>query len=388
MNDSFPGYALLLDKYPYHAHVLARLSPLHDPTVGTMGVSADGRRFYLHLDLDYVAAHREFLLGLMLHEVHHIVLGHVTHPRFFGAAHPDLMALAMEMSANEYVAEPLPGRPVRWPQFTELGIREKQSTLQRYDRLVAGRLAGVLPPQLQVETADHHHLQGVGAAGDHPPGDGRHLSQLVHRGVAEARTEGSPTGRVAGRDPGDLLEELVGRPEPEAYLDWRAALQRFLARVRAPVHSYARPNRRLPHLVGVVPGRIWHPSHPGRPSLLAAVDTSASMGSDELAEIAAQLHILGGLTRITVVEFDAVIQRVYPFSGHLDSVAGGGGTDYRPLFDPDLLAEHHPDGIVVFSDGWGRWPDDDPRVPTLWALTNPGVFDCPWGAKAALDWSG
>lgn len=387
MNESFPGYALLLDAYPYYAHVLAQLEPLHDPTVGTMGVSADGRRFYLHLDLDYVAAHQEYLLGLMLHEVHHIVLGHVTRPRFFGAAHPDLMALAMEMSANEYVAEPLPGRPVRVEQFAQLEIRERQSTLERYDRLVAGRLAGALPKPLQVDLVDHHHDRGVAASGGHPPGDGRHLSRLVQHAVVEARGEGSPTGRIAGHDPGDLLEELVEPHAPESFLDWRAALQRFLARVRAPVHSYARPNRRLPHLLGAVPGRIWHPSHPSRPNLLAAVDTSASMGGDELAEIAAQLRILGGLSRITVVEFDADIQRVYPFPGRLGSVAGGGGTDYRPLFDPDLLAEHRPDGIVVFSDGWGRWPDDDPRVPTLWALTSPDVFDCPWGAKAALDWS-
>jgi len=387
MSGSFPGFALLLDRYPYYAHVLARLTPLHDPTVGTMGVSAEGSRFYLHLDLDYVAAHERFLLGLMLHEVHHIVLGHVTHPRFAGAAHPDLMELAMEISANEYVAEPLPGSPLRWEQFTEIDIRDRQSTLDRYHRLVAARLADALPPQLQVTPVDHHHPNGVGDRGDHPPGDGRHLGRLVHCGVSDARREGSPTGRIAGRDPGELIEELLVPPEPEAHLDWRAALQRFLARVRAPIHSYARPNRRLPHLLGAVPGRIWHPSHPGKPHLIAAIDTSASMGADELGEIAAQLRILGGLARITIVECDAAIQRVYPFPGRLDSVAGGGGTDYRPLFDPDLIAEHRPDGVVVFSDGWGRWPDDDPRVPTLWVLTRPDVFDCPWGTKAALDWS-
>ena len=155
MSGSFPGYTLLLEKYPYYAHVLAQLEPLHDPTVGTMGVSAEGRRFYLHLDLDYVASNQAFLLGLMLHEVHHIVLGHLTHPRFHGAAHPDLMELAMEMSANEYVAEPLPGRPVRYEQFRELEISRKQSTLERYERLVAGA-TGPNPTDRSKPGSKHH----------------------------------------------------------------------------------------------------------------------------------------------------------------------------------------------------------------------------------------
>jgi predicted metal-dependent peptidase len=390
----FPGVDLLLQTYPYYAHILARLDPLHDPSVPTLAVSAHGPRFFLHLNLDYVAQHHDRLLGLMLHEVHHIVLGHLTDPRLRAVAHPDLMELAMEMSANEFVAEPLPGRPVLAEDFGHLGIRPRQSTLERYERLVAARLAGELPPRLTPATVDCHHLMGVGMGpGDglqQPPGDHARLRQLLEEAVEEARRNHPdrtmPLGLLAGKEPGNVLEELDELPAPRTYMDWRTALQLFVARVRAPVHTYTRPNRRAPHLVGVVPGRMWYPVESGKPRLLVAVDTSMSMSRDELAEIAAHLRLVHGLATLTVAECDVRVQRAYPFDGRLGSVAGRGGTDLRPVFEPAFLREHRPDGVVYFTDGHGPYPERAPGIKTLWVLTEPWAFGCPWGEKAALRW--
>ena len=393
MTEPFPGFPLLLEKYPYYAHVLARLQPLHDPSIGTIGVSANGTRFYLHIDLDFVAEHHDKLLGLMLHEVHHIVLGHLTHPKFRDVAHPDLMEVAMEVSANEYVAEPLPGTPIRLEALSALDFRPRQSTMERYRRLTTARLAGALPLSLEFETVDGHHASGVGLgpATDAPPGDRHTLRGMLEEAFQDARENGpvghSPPGTLAGRTPADVLEHLDEPLPPATYMDWRAALQRFVARVRAPVHSYGRPSRRFPDQVGVVPGRVWYPSSTGRPTLLVAIDTSGSMSAAELSEIAAHLRVLHGLAKITIAECDSRIQRVYPFGGRLASVMGGGGTDFRPIFEPTVLAEHDPDGVLYFSDGWGPYPEDEARIRTLWILTKPWEFDCPWGDKAELRWS-
>jgi len=331
MAEPFPGFPLLLETYPYYAHVLARLRPLHDPSIGTIGVSANGTRFYLHINLDYVAEHHDKLLGLMLHEAHHIVLGHLTHPKFRDVAHPDLMEVAMEVSANEYIAEPLPGTPIRFEHFSALDFKPRQSTMERYHRLTAARLAGKLPMSVEFETVDTHHASGVGLgpASAVPPGDHTALRGMVETAVRTARKQlphrHLPLGMLAGQNPGEVLEHLDEPLPPVTYMDWRAALQRFIARVRAPVHTYGRPSRRFPDLAGIVPGRMWYPSSHGRPTLLAAIDTSGSMSGAELSEIAAHLRVLHGLARITVVECDARIQRVYPFEGRLDSVAGRGG---------------------------------------------------------------
>jgi len=98
--DSFLRDSGFVRQYPYYAAVLTRLDPIDDPGVPVMGVSAHGRRFYLHVNVDYFLRPPEnarFLGGVLQHEVHHVVLGHLADPRFQDPAHPDLMELAMEM---------------------------------------------------------------------------------------------------------------------------------------------------------------------------------------------------------------------------------------------------------------------------------------------------
>jgi predicted metal-dependent peptidase len=162
----------------------------------------------------------------------------------------------------------------------------------------------------------------------------------------------------------------------------------FVARARAPVHTYARPNRRFPSRIGEVPGRTYAPRVIERPSLLAAIDTSMSMRPDELAEIARQLEAVAERARITVAECDVEIARVYPFAGRIGEVAGRGGTDLRPVFAPGFLAARKVDGVVYFTDGIGPAPEEPPPVPVLWVLTKPFTLDCRWGERAWLEREG
>ena len=74
-----------LARYPYYAHVVARLVPVADPSVPLMGVSlhavpGQDARYYLHVNVDAILREPQYLRGLLLHEVHHVVLGHLAHP--------------------------------------------------------------------------------------------------------------------------------------------------------------------------------------------------------------------------------------------------------------------------------------------------------------------
>jgi predicted metal-dependent peptidase len=377
-------------KYRYYAGVLARLDAVADPFVHVMAVSAHGARFYLHVNVDFFTrppSNVQYLRGVLLHEVHHIVLGHVSNPKFQKPEHPDLMQLAMEMSANEYIREPLPGQPVLWQDFVRLGVHSGQSTLERYECLVQARCEGRLPRWVAV-FVDDHLPRGVGRCDAAPPLDpGLHVRvhRLLRDAIEDARKGGaSPGGLLWGRDPGRFLEELPDTEvEPERFMNWKAAVHMFVGLVRAPLHTYRRPSRRFPDKVGLIPGRMFFPSA-GKPSVLIAIDTSGSMSGEELAEIAGQLRPLSDLVRITVVECDAAIQRVYPFEGTITEMAGRGGTDLRPVFAADFLREHRPDGVIYFTDGEGPFPPDDPGVKTLWVLSKPWGFACPWGIKAHL----
>jgi predicted metal-dependent peptidase len=371
--ESFVRDPAFLAKYPYYAAVLARVVPVVDPSVDSMAVSFEAQRFYLHVNVEYFLHKPQFVRGILLHEVHHVVLGHLTHPKFFAVDHPPLMELAMEMSANEFIDEPLPN-PITIATFESLAIRRGQSTMDRYEKLVLAREAKKNIGR--GDFVDSHPWRGKKA----PPGGVEMTRQLIEGASHEEVDSERPT--LAGRDPGRLLEELVGVHGPaEVMIDWRAALSAFVARARAPVHTWARPSRRFPGRVGEVPGRIWAPRPVLRPSLLVAIDTSMSMSDRELSEISKQLERVAEHARITIAECDVEVTRVYPFEGVLATVKGRGGTDLRPPFEH--LTGH--DGIVYFTDGEGKFPAEPPIVPVLWVLTKPFDFACAWGERAKME---
>lgn len=376
-----------LSRYPYYAAILARVTPVADPMVNTLALSLGGAgKVYLHVNVEYFQGHPQHLFGLLLHEVHHLVLGHLSDAKFRGCAAPRLMELALEMSANENIEEPLPDGCIGWRLFQRYGIRAGQSTMERYRLLCQ---APALPQPGGATVDDHRPWQG-----EPPPGATEAARRLVAAAIEQVDAqEDIPPGsrpprlRLWGQDPGRLLELLSGtlRP-PETYLDWRRALPVFASRTRAPRHSFRRPSPRFPERIGEVPGRSYVPSRAvgERPLLLAALDTSLSMSGDELAEVARHLRLLQPLARLVIAECDTQVQRIYPFAGALDEVHGRGGTDLRPVFAPEILAQVRPDGVVYFTDGQGPWPPAAPALPVLWVLTRPVEFTCPFGARAEL----
>ncbi len=380
-----------LARYPYYASVLGSITPVLDPSVPLMGLSlhaAPGRaaRYYLHVNLPEVLRDPRYVPGLLLHEVHHLVLGHLARPAFFSPEQPDLMLLAQEMSANEYIEEPLPS-PIVWQHFERFGVRAGQSTLERYEHLRQARAEGErVAPKHGTEPVDRHEWDDREA----PPSGGLEGTQeVLNKAREEVQGERSPIDRkemvwLAGRSPDELLAMLGPEGVPEVYVDWRDALRTFVARARAPVHTFSRPSRRFPDRVGQIPGRAYRPRSVLRPTILVAIDTSLSMSARELTEIARQLTPMSELARLVIVECDATIGRHYPFAGSLAEVKGRGGTDLRPVFDPAFLMRMGADGVVYFTDGQGPHPDRAPKIPVLWALTKPGDFTCPFGDRAQL----
>jgi predicted metal-dependent peptidase len=384
-----------LARYPYYAHVLVAIEPVLDPSVPWLGISlhaaaSRGARYYLHVNAAALAREPQYLRGILLHEVHHIVLGHAAHPKFFGAAQPDLMQLAQETSANEFIDEPLPD-PVLWQHFEQFGLRAGQSTLERYEKLCAARAEGK-EPKLARDTKllDEHTWQKQEA----PPPAGLNetrqvIEQAAEEGASDAERARVEHGRIAGRTPEQLLAQLGGTlAAPQVEIDWRTALRMFVARTRAPVHTWSRPSRRFPTRIGELPGRSYRPRPILRPTLIIAIDTSLSMSESELAEVARQLRPMSELAQLQIVECDTAITRSYPFQGHIDRVEGRGGTDLRPVFAPSVLGTRRPDGVIYFTDGEGPYPAVEPPVPVLWMLTKPSAFDCPWGTRAKLELAG
>jgi predicted metal-dependent peptidase len=428
-------------EFPFHAAILERLQLMARPEVGTMAVSVLGDDVFLMYHHEFILGiTADELVGVLLHEIHHVLFGHVL---IDPARYSDTWALTVseEVTVNEFIRAPLPGDPIILDRFP--GLPPLESTEERYRRLrkVRGRDRVGSPPappkgprgngdrageppvgeskkagKRRQGSRSGRRTQGPAAAGssgrpavgvgggrDHPgPGD---LGQVLddHSVWAEARRDPERSKQAirevvqeallevgSGRLPKYLRPAMEGLgigSEPSAdryelqsgdrgHLDWRRLLRRYTGEELKVRPTFSRPPRRFPDLIGILPGQRRMPS---RPRILTIIDTSASISPVLLEQIDAELAGLARRSSITVVECDSQIQRTYPYRRRLEAVQGRGGTDFGPPLEPAFLRKHRPDLVVFFTDGLGPAPVVPPPIPVIWCLVPEGKAPARWG---------
>ncbi|MEM6926741.1 MAG: VWA-like domain-containing protein [Myxococcota bacterium] len=388
-------------RYPHYAGVLARMDPLGHARVPVMAVALrragdPAGRLWLLVNRDWLERHPQWFAGVLLHEIQHVVLGHLGNRVLHAVRHPDLMELAMELSANEGIGDPLPPGAITLRRFAGLGIEPGQSTLQRYQHLARAHAEGrlQLTPGWRDALWDLHRPSEAGAPGTGlgdqfeghavsdpwrhrwrrglgPPASDALLDDMRQaiashlggdRGGEDDPVHGTP------RRPG-TASRVVFTASRGPTVDWPAILREVL-KARRQVHpDYRRPNRRFGSRVGEIPGRTRRRP---RPALLVAIDTSASMQGSMLDQAAIEVKALAPHAHITLVEADAAVQRIGPLRSDLGTLLGGGDTDFGPAFEE--LDPRRYDGMVYFTDGRGRLPDLAPTLPTVWGLLRDGPF--------------
>ena len=426
---------ILLRAHPFHGHIAAGWRVRPDTSLNTMGVCWSCGSVQLLWNPHFVNGISDMeLAGVLTHEVNHVVM---RHPFLFpeqANPTPDFDAyaalVAEEVTVNEFVALPLPCSPLRLADFAAQcpALAPLQSTRERYRLLYDGARArshheARLKLKQSLEDLIRDLLQknaGRNAPGGAPsPSDshagwdsfknggaaaalavsvataralnrhGHALSPELHQLIQAAHAAlGSPPGTTSG----GVLETLSGTAR--ARLSWQSILRRLLAVGHDAEPTYQRPPRRFPHLVGVLPGSRRVPT---RLKILAAIDTSGSMSSATLDEIAAELRVMARAYDVSVVEFDVEIQRKYRLSQQLTRQVGGtagalgmsvsadplgqmqgrGGTNFNPVFERGTLAwaadGDELSGIVVFTDGYGPVPSQGPREQVIWVLMGTDV---------------
>ncbi|WAE39466.1 MAG: hypothetical protein QIT36_gp042 [Methanophagales virus GBV301] len=106
-----------------------------------------------------------------------------------------------------------------------------------------------------------------------------------------------------------------------------------------------------------------------------AIDTSGSIDKELLSEFKAGMKFLfsyfRGELEILLLQCDARLyeKRIIHEPEELDSIKwqGGGGTDFRPVFNE---MEHHPElrGLIYITDTFGTPPNKSPDIPVVWLV--------------------
>lgn len=342
---------------PFFGHLLGGVIRVVDSKATTAGVCYRGGRYHLHVNPVWFQRQlrsRKERVAVLKHEALHLLLGHVLrydplhHDRFrFG--------IAADLVVNQLVGPRwmLPADAMTLSTFPDLAA--DRSLEEYYTQLAVADLGDFL---LMNWHSDHEQW------GVDDPTD-RALAELEL-----ARLAGEALRRSAGKVPGNLKGTVMRLIEGRApRVDWRRQLRIFAATSAQTRVSdtLRRPSRRY----GSFPGlRLRRQQR-----LVVGVDTSGSVTPEELNHFYAEIqgiHRTGA--EITVVEFDADVQAVYPWSGRIPTRARGqGGTRYDPFFRWLSERRRPPDGCLLLTDGHAPAPTRRPGCPLLWLLTHEGT---------------
>lgn len=354
--------ARLLLKSAFFGTVLVSTPMVVVPGLGT--AATDMRTIAYDPDF-FESISLEQVIGVMAHEVLHIVLKHGLRRQ---GRDPKLWNIACDYAINLMLIEcgfELPKGGLFDAVYRGMSAEQIYDLLLKHSKPKGGRGKGQ-PGQDGVTTKDSGipgvgedllepgTIQPDGKVGDKDsalggPEDIRALEQELSSKIAQATT----MGRMAGKMPASLLraiDQLLHPPVP-----WQELMRPMVRVLVKHDESWMRRNRRF--------SSVYLPSsystRVGKVVLIG--DTSGSIGNDDLRKIGGSvvdiaeevqpesIHVLWADTRVAG-------EQVFDRGDSIELVPeGGGGTDMRvPLA---RAAELEPDIVVLVTDGLTPWPD-------------------------------
>ncbi len=294
-----------------------------------------------------------------------------------------------------------------------------------YRGLTAEEIYPVLHEDPPEETMDQHLFDDTGSGqggegeaeeNDSDPGDGGEgepsevggQSEPAESDPAERSESGGQDVPPPPMDPDQLDEQWQGRLAAAAQaarqagklsasmlrlvdrllapkLPWRALLARYMMNVARDDYSFQRTSRRE--------GEAMMPRLYSQGVRVAvALDTSGSVTDDEMREFLSEIDALKAQVRaeVTLHACDNKLAEGGPWRFAMwqtvelpDSISGGGGTDFRPVFDWLDAGQISPDLLLYFTDAEGRFPELEPAFTVVWLVK--GKAPVPFGVRIQLN---
>lgn len=364
--------ALVLDS-PFFGSLVLRLDMKEDnsqPTLATNGIGV----FYNTQFVDSLPM--EELKGVLCHEVMHVALGH--HVRR-GNRKTGKWNTAADHAINPIILD-AGFRLPKHPPNPGLGTFVEEI----YNRLPdeddgQGEGKGKGPGQPgQQKGQPGSDPGGCGTVFDYP-GDTPAERQQQEQDWKIALSNAAQAAKACGKLPGSLarLVEDIN----EARVPWREVLQRFVNQCARNDYTWRRPNSRY-FSQGIILPALYSEQ---LPPITIAVDTSGSIGTEELKQFAGEIDEIIGQYNATVnvIYCDTKIQHTETFTPETRPVKldtrGGGGTSFAPVFEHISTQGDDPACVVYLTDLCCSDFGTDPGCPVLWVATEGKHHKVPFG---------
>lgn len=340
---------LLLD-HPFFGVLALRLGLHEEKSIQTL--ATDGRKIIYNPSF-VETLNLELCSSALAHEVMHNVLEHCTRRN---NRHRMKWNIATDYAVN--------------PILKEAGMRLGDTWLYepKYEGMSADEIYDMLP--------DMPDEAGGGGAG---PGQPSPLCDVMQADDADAEelsvewklatVQAAKAGAAQGSLPGTLkkiLGEIISPAVP-----WRDVLRRFMTERARDDYSFRRPNPYflnsgfyLPTLDGVGMGEI-----------VIGMDTSGSVMNviDKFGATVKDIIASCSPSRVHVIYCDAKVNLVQTFEHGQEvtfKAVGGGGTDFRPVFEHVKKESIKPACLLYLTDMYGSFPTEAPEYPVMWCATS------------------
>jgi predicted metal-dependent peptidase len=394
-------------RWPYISHLLFSMRQVEvtDGSLQTMAVDSSWR---LYFNPEFVLSQDvQSLATVLQHEAMHCMLTHADRFEELRDATPNrkVFNIAADCGINHVIEEAGFSfsdhfQPVRFADFDS--IDEKMSTEQAYYILME-QSSGTKPSEddenpgkaedpSENKPKDHGQKEEAGSSqDDHDCGSvSGGLPREYELAIEDERAPGSSKETqavVISRVASDVTQAAKGRGSvpgglqrwADEWLSPQVNWRRQLAvRVRTSLatksgrrdYSMMRPSRREQGLtLGDVQIRLPSMRQPASPKTKVILDTSGSIGTEELkaalAEVMGILKAVGNSDGLYVIPCDSKAYPAQLVRTPTDmknlKLPGGGGTDMGMGLAAAVLDKPKPDVIIVITDGFTPWPDEKPK---------------------------
>jgi predicted metal-dependent peptidase len=365
----------LMLNQPYLASAVARLplipvnNPDHVPTMST-----DGYHIFVNPSFCDELSEPE-IMGVLAHEVMHCLLGHIDRR---GDRDHNIWNKAIDHATNLFLIQmefQLPKEGLFDRKY--IGMTAEEIYEEICNGINSKPQEGEEEGSSFDEHVDENHIISQLYAGDKPsPSDLKRLRKQLVEETRSAMAE-KGIGKIAGMFD-DELNMSVSDDVP-----WQHLLARFFTGLRKNDYRTFPFNKK--HLWR----KIYLPSigAPGPEHIVVAIDTSGSMGADELSKILGELNQLKSTAecRMTLIQCDAEIQDIKEYNSweiadiDFDNYGfrGRGGTTFEPVFDwiekEVLNLGQRPDALFYLTDGYAGYGMQEPPYQVMWILTSSSI---------------
>jgi len=338
-----------------HIHTTERL-----PTAAT-----DGKNIFINPEFVQSLSSAQ-VDGLLLHEVLHAALLHVTRR---GERNKEVWNIAADIVVNGMIIQTggfeLPQWVIREEKLEHLSVEEIYEILLYQTNNYS---------LSWIDLLDHPPDDALTIGEENTPGSLNQTKQAtletywknaMQQAMVVARSNDNQ-----GSIPAGLQRELGALTK--AQLDWRSYLWRYLVQTPTDFTGFDRRFIGRGLYLDALAGESVQ--------VFIAVDTSGSVGNQEMQLFLSEVQgILNSYPHLNCDLYYADAEAYGPYSleskDEIPQPVGGGGTSFIPFFDKvSENRDWHSTGVCVYlTDGYGAFPLEPPPLPVLWVVTPGGV---------------